>query len=152
MQTTKMQTMKSVAARWLTLRAATAAELMTPNPVSLRAQATVLEARELFIAKAFTAAPVIDAAGRPVGVLSQSDIMVHQAGPDGGDQATVEDLMTPAVFGVSPETPACEVVESLLALRVHHLYVLDAEGVLIGVIGALDVVRHLRGRGNHSED
>jgi CBS-domain-containing membrane protein len=99
-----------------------------------------------------TAAPVIDAAGRPVGVLSQSDIMVHQAGLCGGDPATVEDLMTPAVFGVSPETSACEVVESLLALRVHHLYVLDAEGVLIGVIGALDVVRNLHGRGDPSED
>lgn len=152
MQTTKMQATKSVAARRLTLRAETAAELMTPNPVSLRVQATVLEARELFIARSIAAAPVIDAAGRPVGVLSQSDIMVHQAEPCPGDPTTVEDLMTPAVFGVAPETPACEVVESLLALQVHHLYVLDAEGVLIGVIGALDVVRHLRGQGSHSED
>jgi CBS domain-containing protein len=146
-----MKTMKNIAARPLTLRAATAAELMTSDPVSLRAEATAMEARELFIAKAISAAPVIDEAGRPVGVLSQSDIMVHQAGPRGGEPATVEDLMTPAVFAVSPETPASEVIESLLALRVHHLFVLDAEGVLIGVIGALDIVRHLRARGNHFE-
>jgi CBS-domain-containing membrane protein len=89
---------------------------------------------------------------RPVGVLSQSDIMVHQAGSRGGDPATVEYLMTPALFGGSPAPPACEVGESLLALHVHHLIVLDAEGVLIGVNGALDVVRHLRVRGDHSED
>ena len=85
-----MHTTMSVAARPPTRRAATAAELMTPNPVSLRAQATVLEARELFIARAIAAAPVIDAAGRPVGVLSQSDILVHQAGSCRADPTTVE--------------------------------------------------------------
>jgi predicted transcriptional regulator len=139
-----MQSTECTAGHRLTLAVATAAELMTSNPVSLRAQATASEARKLFIARAISAAPVIDDAGRPLGVLSHTDIMVHHVEPCGEDSATVEDLMTPAVFGVSPETPACEVVESLLALRVHHLFVLDAEGVLIGVIGARDIVRHLR--------
>ena len=160
-------------AQMLTLRAETAAELMTWNPVSLRAQATVDEARELFLAKEIGAAPVIDEAGHPIGVLSHSDIVVHDAvgptersvigvdygeSPDGVPAVanlraatscaaalmTVEDLMTPAVFAVSAETSAAEVVKSMLEYRVHHIFVVDGQGVLTGVISTLDVLRHLR--------
>jgi CBS domain-containing protein len=51
--------------------------------------------------------------------------------------------MTPAVFSVPPETPVGKVVEEMLALKVHHLFVVDGDGVLVGVISALDVLRHL---------
>jgi CBS domain-containing protein len=138
-----MLTTQDIAARRLMLQAAIAADLMTPNPVSLRAQATASQARALFIAKAISAAPVIDEAGRPVGVLSHSDIIVHDA--EGATQATmtVEDLMTPAVFAVSLETAASEVIDSLLSLRIHRLFVVDPQGVLIGVISPMDVLRHL---------
>src|SRR6516225_6625597 len=61
----------------LTLCADTAAELMMPNPVSVRADATLREALALLVDRAFSAAPVIDEAGRRVGVLSRSDILVH---------------------------------------------------------------------------
>jgi CBS domain-containing protein len=167
-----MQTTNRIAARRLTLLAETASELMTSNPVSLRAQATVAEARDLFIAKEISAAPVIDEAGHPVGVLSHSDIIVHDAvaptsrtavgvgcaddfystpataafragTSDAAYPMVVEDLMTPAVFAVAAETSAAEVVKNLLAFRVHRLFVVDAQGVLIGVISSLDVLRHL---------
>src|SRR4051794_23562415 len=62
----------------MTLRARTAAELMATNPVSLRADATVAEALLLFTTKGIAAAPVIDEAGHPIGVLSRSDLLVHQ--------------------------------------------------------------------------
>ena len=52
--------------------------------------------------------------------------------------------MTPTVFTVELHTPAAQVVEEMIGLNVHHLYVTDAAGVLVGVISALDVVRHLR--------
>jgi len=61
----------------LTLNAATAEDLMTPNPVSIRDGATVREAISLLADRGFSAAPVIDHAGRPVGVLSRADIVVH---------------------------------------------------------------------------
>src|SRR5437867_8458937 len=61
----------------LTLRAETATEMMMSNPVSIRDNATVQEAVAFFTDKGFSAAPVIDEAGRPIGVLSRSDIIVH---------------------------------------------------------------------------
>jgi CBS domain-containing protein len=55
----------------------TAADLMTTNPVSLRRQASVAEAITLFTDRAFTGAAVIDDRGRPVGVLSSTDVLIH---------------------------------------------------------------------------
>jgi len=52
--------------------------------------------------------------------------------------------MTPAVFSVGPDTPAAKVVHDLLSLNVHRLFVVDENGVLVGVISTIDVLRHLR--------
>jgi CBS domain-containing protein len=155
------------------LWAETAAELMTTNLVSIREDATIKEALVLFIEKGYSAAPVIDRSGRPTGVLSRFDLIVHEretvdyvppapeyytkaelvtrAGEklDGFqvervDLTRVRDLMTPTIFAVSPDTPAAEVIEKMLNFNVHRLFVVDEDEVLIGVISTLDVLRHLR--------
>lgn len=147
----------------LTLRAETAAELMSLNPVSIPETESVREALAVLTEKGFSAAPVIDEAGRPVGVLSRTDLLVHQREcvhyrpqpperekiPEGFQVEEVEgtlvrDVMTPVIFSVSPETPARTVVQQLLGLRVHRLFVVDEAGVLVGVISAVDVLKHLK--------
>jgi CBS domain-containing protein len=167
-------TMKTTRTTEMVLRAETAADLMTEKPVSLRDSATVAEAIALFTDKGFSAAPVIDPAGRPVGVVSQSDILVHdrekanylepvpeyyerenlsarlgERVPAGfqvekADQTQVRDIMTPTVFSVAPDTSAPVVVGHLLALKVHRLFVVDEDGILVGVISALDILRALQ--------
>jgi len=157
----------------LTLWAETAADLMMPNPMSIRGNATVREAIEVLTDHGFSAAPVIDEAGRALGVVSRADILVHdrEKGTKQGaaayyeradltlgsgehlgagfhveavDTTLARDIMTPAVFSVAPCTPAPKVVEQMLALTVHRLYVVEEDGTLVGVITALDVLRHLR--------
>jgi CBS domain-containing protein len=120
------------AAPLLCLRAETAADLMTPNPVSLRADVSLHEAVALLIDRGYSAAPVIDAAGHPVGVLSRTDVLIHDrecvehplplasyytaellTDDDQalGEEFSVErvastrvrDVMTPTVFAVGPE-------------------------------------------------
>ena len=59
-------------------------------------------------------------------------------------QTSVRDLMTPAVFSVTPQTPAAQVVEELLALDVQRLFVIDNDGTLVGSIRARDVLSHLQ--------
>jgi CBS-domain-containing membrane protein len=144
----------------LTLNAETASDLMVENPVSIRANATIDDAFRLFSMHGISVAPVVDAAGRPVGVISRTDLIVHkcvkldwpppgdleapnQASPVAEEAAVACELMTPAVFSVSPSTPAASVISQLLAMNVHHLFVIDATGVLVGVIGATDVLWHL---------
>jgi len=60
------------------------------------------------------------------------------------DQTRVLDVMTPVVFAVEPQSPVRRVVEEMLALKVHRLFVVDSDGVLVGVISALDILRYLR--------
>jgi CBS domain-containing protein len=55
-----------------------AKDLMTPNPISVRRDATILEALELLMDRGFGAAPVIDERGLPVGVVSRTDILIHE--------------------------------------------------------------------------
>jgi len=52
--------------------------------------------------------------------------------------------MTPAVFAVSPDTPVHRVVSDMVGLHVHRLFVVDADGILVGVISTMDVLKHLR--------
>jgi CBS domain-containing protein len=153
-----------------------AKDLMSLNPVSIRRDATIREALELLTDHGFGAAPVIDEAGRPVGVVSRTDILIHEREsvrhallpdavaspynwtawdelperslPEGfsievTDLTTVGEIMTPAVFTVPLEAPAREVVKSMRELRVHHLFVVDSDLALVGVISPLDVLRHL---------
>jgi predicted transcriptional regulator len=151
----------------LTLRAVKAADLMTPNPLSLRDTLTVREAVAFFVDRGISGAPVIDDAGRPVGVLTQTDVLIHdrstvehlipeveRGGPKSRkawdsfqiekvDPTPVRDLMTPAVFSVGMDASAWAVIEQIRELNVHRLFVVDTNGVLVGVITALDVLRHL---------
>ena len=152
----------------LILAVQTAEELMTSNPVSLREDATIPEAVALMTDRGFSAAPVIDEAGHPIGVLSRTDILVHDREqvrhaqpadePEEGhrrrsrhegfsieiaDSTRVRDIMTPAVFTVSVATPAVDVVKRMCELKVHQLFVVDEDNALIGVISALDIVRRL---------
>lgn len=154
----------------LTLNADTAGELMTKNPVSINQNASLKEALALFTNKCFTVAPVIDDAGRAVGVLSSSDILVHdrekveylapakETSPmttsngesigrgfqvENVDTTRVTDLMTPAIFSVTRDTPAPKVISEMLKLHVHHLFVVDHGGTLIGVISPLDILRNM---------
>jgi CBS domain-containing protein len=134
----------------LILDAVRAADLMTPSPMSIRAEATVPEAIATLTEKGFSAAPVIDESGRPIGVVSRADILIHErerlrsAVVPAIDNTVVHDIMTPAVFSVTPETPVEQVVEQMLTLNVHQLYVVDRDQFLIGVISAHDLLRRLR--------
>jgi len=130
----------------LVLKANTAADLMNAGPVSLDASATVSEATTFLTERAFGAAVVIDDAGHPLGVVTKTDVLVHARQRRPGlepDDTPVTEFMTPAVFSVRPETPARSVVEQLLALNVHHLFVADPAGVIVGVISPVDVLKKL---------
>jgi CBS-domain-containing membrane protein len=130
----------------ITLLAETAADIMTAGPVSLEATATVAEAAQFLTARGFGAAVVIDAAGHAIGVVTKTDLLIHARGQARGlegDATEVRGVMTPAVFSVRTDAAARSVIDQLLALNVHHLFVTDASGVVVGVISPVDVLRKL---------
>lgn len=155
--------MKSISiAPRMTLNADTAADLMTPNPISIRSDAVLTEVIAFLLDHGFGAAPVIDEAGHPIGVLSLSDILVHhrrqleylkeessepssaQRIVAGFQNNRASEIMTPLTYTIPAEASAVSVVDELLGMRVHHLFVVDDDGVLIGTISSGDILRHLR--------
>lgn len=151
----------------LFLDARTAGELMLPNPISISENASVCEAVSLLTDRQFSAAPVIDEAGRPIGVISRTDIVNRdrekvefmppfyaeaelEIANDGllaeaSDTTRVKDIMTPIVFAIGPTCPVSNLIDEFLERKVHRLFVVDDGGTLIGVISVLDVLRRLRG-------
>jgi len=61
----------------LRLHALIAGDVMTANPVSVGEELTVHEAVVFLTERRISAAPVINQAGRPVGVVSEADILRH---------------------------------------------------------------------------
>lgn len=153
----------------MTQSALQARDLMTPHAVTIDGHARLREALNLMQSHKITALPVIDNQRRPIGVLSQTDIMRHlyenpeyslievdyfeEDFPEGGlmrfdpsenQDLAVIDIMTPMIFSFGPDTPLKTVVEEMLNRKVHRIFVIDDEGALAGVISSLDLVRHLQ--------
>jgi CBS-domain-containing membrane protein len=141
--------MPAVSDRPLALAAGTAADLMHGDLASIPHDATFPDALAFLIDHNITAAPVVGEWGEPVGVLSVTDLLIHvracvSADPAGPvDAAPVASLMTPAVFSVNADDSAAAVVRDMLRSRVHHLFVTDEAGKIVGVISTCDVLRHL---------
>lgn len=95
--------------------------------------------------------PVVDDAGRLVGVLSNSDVLQALAEhPDPEErerifeQTEVRELMTPRPQTVTPEASVKDAAQRMLYLEVHRLFV-EREGRLAGVISTTDLVRAMAG-------
>ncbi|MBX7103974.1 MAG: CBS domain-containing protein [Gemmataceae bacterium] len=147
-----------------------AGDIMTSNPLAVVATAAVSDAISIMAAQGVSALPVIDAAGRLVGTVSQFDIVqferdqsrrIDAAGASearvgtGGrprpersvtpepDAPAVESIMTPGVFAVARTDSLKDCVRKMLDLNVHRVFVRDTDGRLIGVVSMKDVLRRL---------
>jgi CBS domain-containing protein len=134
----------------MTLAADTARELMTPNPLSIEENTSVTQALAVLTDRGLSAAVVTDEAGRPRGVLTRDDLLVHErerlgagADPNTPVPTCVADVMTPTLFSVTPDTPARAVVVQLIGLQVQQLFVVDGFGAPIGSVSTFDVLRRL---------
>lgn len=137
-------------------------ELMNPDVVCVTPETTVAEAQKLLAARGVSGAPVVDEHGQPVGVVSQSDLVRHQArrvtaGQSGRFYSDVDDfqdiaeipvdlsdtpvreLMSPHVYSVSRDTGAAQAASIMRDRRIHRLVVTE-RGRLVGVVTSLDLL------------
>lgn len=82
-----------------------------------------------------TGVPVLDEAHRPVGFISLRDL---------ADDDERVHVSCPAVTVRDTETIE-EAAKRLAASTLHHLVVVDAGGVAVGMVSALDLLRALAG-------
>jgi CBS-domain-containing membrane protein len=120
-------------------------ELMTPDPVTVLADAPLSEAIQLFDLYRFHGLPVVDELGTLVGVLSETDLVRARTTEhmwDGWPGLKVRHLMTSPAITAIATTPLDEAVRTMEERHIHRLVVVDEdeEENPIGVLSMTDVV------------
>jgi predicted transcriptional regulator len=113
-------------------------DVMSPNPVAVRHCIPVREAAVVLAGRGEEAALVVNDAGRAVGVISLSDVLLAvEAGVDG---APVREVMAPAVIAVETDADARQAAVVMTQCLVRRVYVVDADGTPVGVVRAADLL------------
>lgn len=113
--------------------------VMTPDVFVILAGTLATTAAALLAERRVGAAPVVSPHGKPLGIVSRTDLLDprHRL-----DEARVEDAMTRVLFGVRPTDTLMAAVHLMTREAIHRVVVVD-DGRLVGVVSAMDVLRAL---------
>ena len=102
---------------------------------------TVAEVESLFARQGLSWAPVLESKRTIVGAISASDLLqFHVLGQD-STAVRAWQRCSYKPISVSPDTPVGDVARLMIESKIHHVVVIDSEGIIVGVVSALDFVR-----------
>jgi CBS domain-containing protein len=142
-------------------------DVMTRRVICVRTTLSARGVLMVLVEHGISGAPVVDAAGRPVGMVSITDLLReeydqiedeedellpffareavdrHRASPGPGAPArlTAEEIMTPSVFSVREEATVADAAVEMARRGVHRVPVISRDGAVVGMVSALDVMR-----------
>jgi len=141
-----------------------ASDVMSRNILSVGRDAPIAEAIRLMLDNQISGLPVIDTAGRLVGILTEGDLLRRSEtgterhrprwleilmGPGrlAGEYVRthgrkVEEIMTRDLVSVTPDTPLDEIVALMERRRIKRVPVLDGD-VPVGIVSRADLLRAL---------
>lgn len=118
-----------------------ARDVMTPNPAVCTVHTTLDEVAKLMVQNDCGEIPVIDAAERPIGVVTDRDIVCRVVADGKNPSAhTVENVMTQPVVTVPATAPLDEVVMTMEKHQIRRVPVVDETGCCTGIISTADLV------------
>ncbi len=145
-----------------------AKDVMTPDPVTVRPETPVEEIARLLLDKRISGVPVVDEAGRVVGIVSEGDLIrrLEDSGEDPPRRRSwwlellqlpeerarafvrahgrrARDIMTPDPVTVRPEMPLPAIARLLEERGIKRVPVVDEEGRLVGIVSRADLLRAL---------
>ena len=134
---------------------------------------SVRQLSRFFVENNISGAPVVAENQKLVGVVTQSDVVKFECSPlsdedilsiiesycgptqrpideaeienlknQAVDYCTVESLMTRTVHSVDTQSTLLEAMELILDKEIHRLFITE-NGVLVGVMSAVDILKHL---------
>jgi CBS domain-containing protein len=113
------------------------------NVITIRPEQSIGEAIALLAKHNIGALVSVDEAGKPVGILSERDIVRAAAKNEQVFSQTVSELMTKNVIVGMPQDDLRAVAHTMTERRFRHLPIMD-EGKLIGIVSIGDVVKAQR--------
>jgi CBS domain-containing protein len=115
----------------------------SPRVVTIRAEASISQALGLLAEYNIGALVVVDEPDRPVGILSERDIVRAAARDEQVFARLVQDLMTRDVIMGVPDDDLKAVGHTMTERRIRHLPVVE-QGKLVGIVSIGDVVKAQR--------
>jgi CBS domain-containing protein len=137
--------------------------VMSVQPESVTPDASVVDVVERLLQRDYTELPVIDDSGHLIGAIGDTDLVTAGAASEGlslekavgpevvrehlaevkkGD-GRVRGIMHSQVLSVRPATPLREAASLMHSNGVRHLFVVDGDHRLVGVIGRLDIFQRI---------
>ncbi len=132
-----------------------AADLMSSPAITARTTDPVFSAARLMLESGISGVPVLDAGGRPVGMVSDGDLLGRRAEdrpspwlemlakqsppPESALVRPVGEVMSAPLITISLNASVRDIAETFQAHRIKRLPVLDGEG-LVGVVSRADLL------------
>jgi predicted transcriptional regulator len=129
----------------------TVEQIMTKQVLTLAPNASLRDVAWGLTITGIAGAPVADADGHVIGVLSKSDL-ADPGRVESGPHETVADAMTPLLFAVRSSASVMEAVRRMVETGAHRLVVIDDEGHLAGIVTPMDVLKEMARRDHHGEN
>lgn len=111
--------------------------------VTIRPRQSIREAVASLVANSIGALVVVNDTGRPVGILSERDIIRAAAANEAIFSQLVSALMTRGVTSGEPHDDLEAVAHTMTEKRIRHVPVMD-QGKLIGIVSIGDIVKAQR--------
>lgn len=111
-------------------------EVVEPVTICVRSKTLLSEARELFAARGLRAVPVIDSDHHLVGILSRSDLVCSMP-----TSTRVDDVMPSRVHALPEQAPIGYAIALMALERISEVPVVTDDGVVVGLLHALDALR-----------
>lgn len=104
--------------------------------VSLRAVARILWSESIGIL-------VVGDERRPLGVISERDVVTDLARGGDPDTRTARDAMTSYLISARREDPIYDAAAQMLDDMIRHMPVVDGDGRIVGIVSVRDLLRPL---------
>jgi len=119
------------------------ADVMTRNPVALQYGDYLEETWALFQQHRYKAIPVVDRAGRVIGIVTREDILSRAGDNYARKPEVVGQVMSTPVVTLRDNMPLLEAVTIFAGHGHSHFPVIDDAAKLTGIIARSDVLRAL---------
>lgn len=117
-----------------------ASDVMIKDVISVTESTPLKEVARMFVERKITGAPVVNANGDLVGVISETDIIRKTNNIGAWSPSTAGQIMTKPAVTVAPDVTLQRVCEMMFNRRIHRVVV--AEGAQIkGILTTMDILR-----------
>ncbi|WP_323676258.1 CBS domain-containing protein [Halorubellus sp. PRR65] len=119
------------------------AQLMTSDPKTVSPDTLVEDAANTMLDEGIGSVLVVDDDGALQGILTTTDFVQIVAERKPKDQTPVSEYMSTDVLTTDAQEPIEQVADRLIEAGIHHLPVVDDDGVPMGIITTTDLAAYV---------